>query len=96
MNRPLERLWVIAYDICEDTTRRHIHDLLQNHGQWVQYSVFECWLGKKMFQGLRKEVQQPLQEDDQVRWYPLCQGCRQQVQWQGKGERAEDRKYYLL
>lgn len=94
MNRPLQRLWVIAYDIQDDAIRASVHDRLKDHGQRVQYSVFECWLGSKDVEQLRAELQTQIEPGDRIRWYPLCQWCSADVQWQGKGERAENAGFY--
>lgn len=95
MNRPLERLWIIAYDIEDDAVRRRVHNLLENHGRRVQYSVFECWLHNQALQRLRIMVQTEIHSSDHVRWYPSCQNCQRDIQWQG-GERPENEAFYLL
>ena len=95
MNRPLQRLWVIAYDIEDDATRCRIHNILKNHGQRVQYSVFECWLNTAAVVTLRQTLQQEIDQSDNIRWYPLCRGCNTDVQWQGKGDSARNEGYYL-
>ncbi|PUB72165.1 MAG: CRISPR-associated endonuclease Cas2 [gamma proteobacterium symbiont of Ctena orbiculata] len=96
MNRTLERLWIIAYDIEDDATRRRVRDILENHGQRVQYSIFECWLHNTALQRLRAMVQMEIEVGDQVRWYPSCQACQRDIQWQGGGDRAENEEYFLL
>jgi CRISPR-associated protein Cas2 len=92
----MNRLWVIAYDIEGDATRRLVHDILKDHGQRVQFSVFECWLGIDAVQTLRERIRDELGDGDRVRWYPLCQWCRKTVQWQGEGDRVQDEGYYLV
>lgn len=95
MSRQLNRLWLIAYDIQDHGDRRRIHNILKNHGQRVQYSVFECWLKRDALNRLRKTLQQEIQPGDSIRWYPLCNSCRGKIDWQGKGQQAEDTGYYL-
>ncbi|RLJ16850.1 CRISPR-associated endonuclease Cas2 [bacterium endosymbiont of Escarpia laminata] len=95
MNQPLQQLWVIAYDIEDDAIRRRIHNLLKDHGQRVQYSVFECWLDTSERQKLRTALQQEVDPGDQIRCYPLCQWCSKSTEWQGKGSAAENSDYYL-
>jgi len=95
MNRPRQRLWVIAYDIEDDSIRRRIHDLLRNQGERVQYSVFECWLDRAEMRLLRRALAAEIEAGDHIRWYPLCSWCSARIQWQGKGRRAENRGYYL-
>ena len=92
----MTRLWVIAYDIEDDATRRRVHDILKNHGRRVQYSVFECWLQGESLQRLRHRLQAELDAGDGLRWYPLCEWCRERVEWQGDGSRTQDEAFYLL
>ncbi len=95
MNRPLQRLWVVAYDIEDDTNRRRVHDILKDHGQRVQYSIFECWLSRPVIQDLRAAIRAEIDTTDQVRWYPLCQWCSREVEWQGRGGPAENSDFYI-
>jgi CRISPR-associated protein Cas2 len=95
MNRPRQRLWAIVYDIEDNGVRRRVHDILNNHGRRVQYSVFECWLTADAVHALRQRLQQQIEPNDSLRWYPLCGQCHPHVERQGKGERAENSDYYL-
>ncbi|MFW5443046.1 MAG: CRISPR-associated endonuclease Cas2 [Methylococcaceae bacterium] len=47
LNLSRKRRWMIAYDISDHRQRRSIFNLLKDHGQRVQFSVFECELSKK-------------------------------------------------
>ncbi|MBL1260115.1 MAG: CRISPR-associated endonuclease Cas2 [Thiotrichaceae bacterium] len=92
----LSRLWIIAYDIEDDRIRRRIYQLLKNHGEAVQYSVFECWLLAHQLLLLRRQVQQEVGVDDSVRWYPLCVWCRRDIESQGVGRESDDPPFILL
>jgi len=92
----MKRLWAIAYDIEEDRTRRRVHALLKDHGERVQYSLFECWLSDELQETLRARLVAEVEEGDSIRWYPLCVVCRGQVEWQGRGTPSDDAEYYLL
>ncbi len=96
MNQPRQRLWVVAYDIRDNKTRRRVNKLLKNCGQSVQFSVFECWLDKMGMQELRNSILQELNDEDVVRWYPLCWWCAQSVERQGIGQEPDNSGYYLL
>jgi len=95
MNRPLQRLWVIAYDIEDDAVRRRVSTLLEDQGQRVQYSVFECWLDRHEINTLQQRLQHEIESGDSLRWYPLCRACHTDVQSQGSGVRPVNEKYYL-
>ena len=95
MNRPLQRLWVIAYDIEDDAVRHRVSTLLEDQGQRVQYSVFECWLDRHEIDALQQRLQYEIEPGDSLRWYPLCHACHGNVQSQGPGARPVNEKYYL-
>ncbi|MDX9834902.1 MAG: CRISPR-associated endonuclease Cas2 [Desulfobulbus sp.] len=86
---------MIAYDIEDDAVRRKVADLLENHGERVQYSVFECRLPRKRFTVLRQQVLRLLHADDSLRCYPLCRWCRQAIAWQGEGAAPEDEGFII-
>lgn len=92
----MNRLWMVAYDIENNRVRRRVYALLESYGEWVQYSVFECWLTRRQQTTLQQQVAEELDAGDSVRWYPLCVWCQRTVQWQGMGEESGDAPFYLL
>lgn len=72
---------VISYDIRNDKRRSRIFKTLKNFGQWMQYSVFECELDKANLARLTDRLDYLIKpgEDDSVRFYFLCEHCKQQV-----------------
>ncbi len=92
----MSHLWMITYDITDNKIRKTVHDLLRDHGQRVQYSVFECRLSKQQLQQLRKIVSQTIDSDDRIRWYPLCSWCEADVQWQGSGKVIDNNEFYIV
>lgn len=71
-------LVVVCYDIQDDRRRIKIHQTLQDYGQWVQYSVFECDLTPARFQQLKARLKRLLgkAKEDSIRFYFLCQACQ--------------------
>jgi len=93
----MSRLWMIAYDIVDDARRRRIADILENFGRRVQWSVFECQLGRNELDELRLLLQAEMdQEMDSIRWYPVCEWCRDRVVWQGQGDRGDHLPYTVI
>ena len=90
-------LYVVSYDIPNDRRRTRVHSALTGYGEWVQYSVFECFLTHKqrllMENRLRKEIK--LQEDT-IRIYGLCGTCKAKVNVLGLGETPHEEMVYLL
>ncbi len=91
-----KRRWMIAYDISDDKQRRVVHELLKDHGQRVQYSVFECELSKQQLMALRTQLSAALDAEDSIRWYPLCRWCEANVDWVGQGQAPQFDDYHLL
>ena len=92
----MNRLWVVAYDIKDDSIRRKVYQTLSNVGEPVQYSVFECWLREDQLNDVREQVQLLIDKADSIRWYPLCVWCRKKVDFQGVGSESQDPPYVLL
>ena len=92
----MSQLWVIAYDIENDKNRYNVHEILNDYGERVQFSVFECWLDETSLRVLRSQLQQSVESNDSLRWYPLCRNCRRVIYSQGKTALGEKEQYYLL
>jgi len=77
-------MYVIAYDISDDSTRLQISKLLEGYGQRVQDSVFECLLDEKQLKHIIQNMKELLETGGNVRIYQLCKACSQKAQ--GIGE----------
>ena len=73
---------VISYDVRDDKRRGRIFKALKNFGQWMQYSVFECELGKADLVRLKDRLDHLIdaKQDDSIRFYFLCENCKQQIE----------------
>ncbi len=73
---------IVSYDIPDDKRRNRISKVLKNYGERVQFSVFECDLTReqllRMQHALTKIIKE--QEDDSVRFYFLCDGCKRKIE----------------
>ncbi|RWX42825.1 CRISPR-associated protein Cas2 [Candidatus Electrothrix aarhusensis] len=87
---------MITYDISDDRIRRQVWKILTDHGERVQYSVFECELTPDEKRRLRLRLAGLIASDDSVRWYPLCTWCAKKIVIQGQGDSAVFPDYYLL
>lgn len=80
-------LYVISYDVVEDSRRNRLHELLKGYGRRVQYSVFECDLSHGEAEELERRVKYEVDEGtDSCRFYRFCERCRGEVRIVGKGE----------
>lgn len=88
--------YVVAYDIPSDRRRTKVHKILSGFGQWIQFSLFECYLTEKEHLILQAKLEAVLDEtQDRVRFYFLCNACLKKVETVGMERSAEDRVYIV-
>ena len=59
-----------------DVRRRRLRNILAVFGSRVQYSVFEAFLSRSLFDNLIKQIEVLIQSDaDRVAVYPVCGTC---------------------
>ena len=69
-------LTIIAYDVTDDRRRERVSTLLEDYGQRVNYSVFECELEGKEFAQLQAQLARLIDaREDRVVFYRLCASC---------------------
>lgn len=90
-------LYVVCYDISEDRTRNQMSERLLHFGVRIQESVFECVLDGygyvRMMEALNKV---PIDDNDRLRIYKVCQNCTEAIQIYGPGEVTSDAEYYVV
>jgi CRISPR-associated protein Cas2 len=52
----MEHLYVISYDIADDKRWRQVFRIMKGHGDWLQYSVFQCRLNWQRYAQLQAEL----------------------------------------
>lgn len=79
-------MYVIAYDITDDTTRGRLAAVLEGFGHRVQHSVFECELEENELEPLLKRLKAVLAEPEagNIRVYRLCRDCMRHSQGIGR------------
>lgn len=78
---------LVSYDIPDDRRRTRLAKVLQDYGERVQYSVFECDLTQKQLQQMLREVKRVISEaQDSVRVYGLCQECVKRIEVLGRAK----------
>ena len=67
---------IIAYDISITKRRNKIVKLLENYGERINLSVFECMLTESRFSELRENIEILVNtKTDQVVYYTICVDC---------------------
>lgn len=81
---------VIAYDIPNNKRRTKIMKVLQGYGAHVQKSVFECALKRGVYRQLRHRLKTLINvEEDNVRFYHLCQADVRRIEALGVGREVQ-------
>lgn len=93
-----DRQWVVvSYDIVDDRRRRKVMKTLAGYGQRVQYSVFECEVRPADLEQLKARLGELIKEcEDDVRFYPLCERCLENVTTLGKAQLWRHASYWLV
>jgi len=91
------KLWIICYDIKNGRRLRKIAKIMENYGQRVQRSVFECWLREDSFKKLAEEIASIIKKpDDSIRFYTMCADCRLLSEIEGKTKIELIKEFYIV
>jgi CRISPR-associated protein Cas2 len=78
----MRHTYLVCYDITEDKRRDQVFKVCKNHGEHLQFSVFECDLNATELAGLQRELLEVIsQSEDQVLFVSLGPS-------EGRGERV--------
>lgn len=90
-------LYLVSYDLPDTRRRTKLAKTLEDFGDRVQYSVFECILDehllKKMTARINKII---LPKDDSVRIYTLCRSCEKVIKIIGQGKVSKIEDVYIV
>nr|MBP3282533.1 CRISPR-associated endonuclease Cas2 [Treponema sp.] len=84
-------MMLVSYDVARDEKGekrlRHVAKILENYGQRVQYSVFECLVEPSQWVELKSKLLNEINPDyDSLRFYSLG------ANWQRKVEHVGQKK----
>lgn len=90
-------LVLVTYDIADDAVRTRLAQELENFGQRVNYSVFECHLDPGQRSDLYGRLRAfPFADDDNIRIYPICDECYSKVAVIGKEQVTEKPTFFIV
>ncbi len=88
---------VISYDIGSDQRRLKVARTLEDFGERVQYSVFECILQEEDLKRLLQRLQKLIDPaEDSIRIYKICQKCIKEIKILGAGEITREKDLYII
>ncbi len=80
-------LYLISYDISDDKRRNKVSEFLENYGNRVQKSVFECYIDEKTYLHIYITLKKLINlKTDSVRFYPLYKICIDSMEVIGNGK----------
>ena len=89
-------MFLVCYDISDDDLREEVSQVLGEYGDRVQRSVFEVALrSEEDLAMLRGRLEAVLGADPEVRFYRLCERCREESQTL-TGERIATRAWTII
>jgi CRISPR-associated protein Cas2 len=88
--------YVVSYDIESDRRRTKIAKTLEDFGQRVQFSVFECRLNPKDLVRMQERVEELInRKTDSLIIYRLCESCTPEIYRVGV-KKTLDRSDYIV
>jgi len=92
------RHWVVvSYDIPSDRRRTKVMKTLEGFGHRVQYSVFESELRPADLEKLKARLAGLiLPEQDDVRFYLLCENCQGKATMLGRAQMHRQKAYEIV
>jgi len=90
--------YVVCFDIVDDRARARAAKVLKEYGQRVQKSVFECGvLTEEKFLKLKNRLEDLIDNsEDTVRYYFVCKGCLEKMEFSGIGEAPNKEAYRVV
>lgn len=90
--------YLVCFDIVDDRTRSRAAKVLKEYGERVQKSVFECaLLTEEKFLKLKNRLEDLIDNaEDTVRYYAVCKGCLEKMEFSGVGEAPDVEKYRVV
>ncbi len=79
-------LILVSYDVPSDRRRTRLAKALEDFGERVQWSVFECRLDEGQVERMRQRVAREIAPaEDSVRIYRFCLDCGEKLEILGLG-----------
>lgn len=93
----MKRLWVISYDISDNTRRTRMANYLLGWGNRVLDSVFECVWRADQLHTIKSELLCMIDINTDRLWLvPVCQRCREAAEVNGQHRAARHPCYHVV
>lgn len=93
----MSRLYIICFDVSDERRLRAVSKALEDVGNRVQYSVFECHLENKDLTELQEKLARIVDiKSDHIRYYPVCPKDQRGILLDGNSDLSTNDDYHLL
>ena len=93
----MSKLYIICFDIADKKRLRQVAIQMENIGQRVQYSVFECYLDANELEEIKQRLKKVINtKEDHIRYYGICNKDKSKILFDGTGILTPDADYHLL
>lgn len=76
MSRAKQIFCVVVYDVRSNKTRTKVSHLLEQYGERINKSVFECMFSESQLNTIQEEIVKLINPKyDAVAYYPICMNC---------------------
>jgi CRISPR-associated protein Cas2 len=88
---------LVSYDITDNKNRGKIFKYLKDYGIPMQKSVFELMVEGELFENIQRELCGYIKDkNDSIRFYKICETCRERILISGKGELIFNREFEII
>ena len=89
--------YLVSYDLPDTKRRTKLAKTLEDFGDRVQYSVFECILDGDLLDKMIARINKIISaEADSVRVYSLCAKCEGIIKVIGQGKVTKNEDVYIV
>ena len=90
-------LYIVCYDIADERRRARVAGTLLDYGRRLEESVFAVNLDEELTEQMKARLGREIEEmEDTLHLFPLCAGCAGKVEVMGRGEKPEERLFYVV
>jgi CRISPR-associated protein Cas2 len=90
-------LYIVCYDIAEEGRRTRVAKVLLDFGRRLEESVFAMNLDEELVARMKERLERQIEEmEDTVHIFPLCNACAGKMEVLGRGEKPQERLFYVI
>ena len=90
-------LYIVCYDRADEPWRARVAGTLVDFGRRLEESVFAVNLDEELTAKMKQRLERLIEEtEDTLHLFPLCAACAGKMEVMGRGEKPEDKPFYVI